>query len=77
MTNRHVPLIFGIVAIGGAVALAVSGFGWWKYLIGTLLLASGWASLKTAWSATDQEIEELTTNTPASEETKKRFMDRI
>lgn len=37
----------------------------------------GWASLKTTFSASDKEIEELTGTGPMSEETRKKFEDRI
>ena len=47
-SNRHVPLITGIVSIGLAAWLMLSFSGWWRYVPGTLLLAFGWVSLKTA-----------------------------
>jgi len=77
-SNRHVPIITGIVAMAGGTALALTGFDWWKYLVGGFLLWFGWASFKTGISATDQEIEELTDlDTPVSEETSRRFKDRL
>ena len=76
-TNRHVPLITGIVAIGLAAWLLLSFSGWWRYILGTLLLAFGWVSLKTALFASMQELEELTATGPMSEETRRKLQDRL
>lgn len=76
-SNRHVPLIYGIVAICIGVWLAVAFSGWWKYLVGGLLLWFGWASLKTGLFATDRELEELTGARPMSKKTEERFKDRL
>ena len=76
-TNRHVPLIMGVAALGFAIWLIVGFSGWWKYIPGVFLLMFGWASLKTALFASNQEISELTRSEPMSEETKKKFEDRI
>jgi len=76
--NRHVPIITGVVAIAVGFAIGLADFGWWKYVVGAVFLWFGWASLKTGISATDQEIEELTDlNKPMSDETSKRFKDRL
>ncbi len=75
--NRHVPLIMGIVALGLAAWLALGFSGWWRYIPATLLLAFGWVSLKTALFASDQELKELTGTGPMSEETRKKFQDRL
>ena len=77
MGNRHVPFICGIVSIGLAAWLTFSFEGWWRFLIGTFLLAFGWVSLKTAIWATDTEISELTTPGPVSRKTKERFDRRF
>lgn len=77
MSKRYVPAIWGVVSIGVAVWLAFSFTGWWKIIPGTLLLAFGWMSLKTAFSATDREIEELTGQAPISEKTKERLKNRL
>lgn len=76
-SNRHVPLITGVVAIGVALWLIFAFSGWWKYVVGGLLLWFGWASLKTGVSATDREIEELTGPGPMSKKTEERFKDRL
>ena len=76
-TNRHVPLIMGLAALGFAIWLIVEFSGWWKYIPGAFLLMFGWASLKTALLASDKEISELTGNEPMSEETKKKFEDNV
>lgn len=75
--NRHVPLIMGVVSIGIAIWLILGFSGWWRYIPATLLLMFGWPSLKTAFSASDKEIEELTGTAPVSEETRKKLEDRI
>lgn len=75
--NRHVPLITGVVALGLAVWLVLGFSGWWRYIPSTLLLAFGWVSLKTALIASDQELKELTGTAPMSEETSKKFQDRL
>lgn len=76
-SNRHVPLITGIVALGLAAWLVLGFSGWWRYIPGTLLLAFGWVSLKTALFASNQELKEMTGTGPMSEETRKKFEDRL
>jgi hypothetical protein len=76
-SNRHVPFITGVVALGLAAWLALGSSGWWRYIPGTLLLAFGWASLKTALFASNRELKELTGTGPVSEETRKKFKDRL
>jgi len=75
--NRHVPFITGVVALGFAVWLLLGFSGWWRYIPGTLLLAFGWVSLKTALFASNQELKELTGTGLMSEETKKKLQDRL
>ena len=77
MSNRHVPLITGIVALALAGWLVFGFAGWWKYFPAGLLLAFGWASLKTGLFAPGKEIQELTGPDPMSEETKRNFQDRL
>ena len=43
----------------------------------TLLLAFGWLSLKTALFASHQEFKELTGTDILTEETRKKFGDRL
>lgn len=76
-SNRLVPLIMGILSIGIALWLIINFSDWWKFIPAVLLLAFGWPSLKTAIFATDREIKELTGEDPMSEETEKKFKDRI
>jgi len=76
-SNRHVPLITGIVALGLAAWLMLGFSGWWRYIPGTLLLAFGWVSLKTALFASNQELKELTGADPMSDETRKKLEDRL
>lgn len=76
-TNRHVPLIMGVASLAFATWLIVGFAGWWKYIPGGFFLLFGWASLKTALFSSNQEISELTGSEPMSEETKKKFKNRI
>lgn len=76
-TNRHVPLITGIVATGLAAWFVLGFSGWWRYIPDILFLAFGWASLKTGLFASKQELEELTGTGPISEETRQKFKDRL
>ena len=76
-SNRHVPLIIGLFSIGIALWLIIYFSGWWKFIPAVLLLAFGWPSIKTAISASDKEIRELTGEDPVSEETQKKFRDRV
>ena len=76
-SNRHVPLITGVVAIGLAAWLVLGFSGWWRYIPGTLLLAFGWVSIKTAIFASPKELEELTGEGNVSEDTKRKLQDRL
>ena len=51
--------------------------GWWTYIVGGILLMLAWVSLKTGLFASQKEIKELTESGPVSEETKKKFQDRV
>jgi hypothetical protein len=77
MPNRHVPLIIGVLCVAIAIWLLVGLTGWWRYIPGTLLLAFGWMSFKTAFFASDQELKEMTGTGPISDETRKNFQDRL
>ena len=77
-TNRHVPLIMGVLCCGGAFAILIFYHSVYAILGACVLLLFGWPSLKTAFMASDQEIDELTnTDSPMSKETKEKFEDRI
>lgn len=67
----------GILAIGIAVWLIVGLVAWWRFIPAVLLLMFGLPSLKTAVFASDQEIKELTGERPLSDDTRKKFDDRI
>lgn len=75
--NRHVPIILGVVSIAGALFFILYFSGWWKFIPATLLLMFGWPSLKTGLFASNEEITELTGDAPMSEETERKFKDRI
>ena len=77
-SNRHVPLIMGLLCLGLALWLVLGFSGWWvTSSLAVLPLWFGWASLKTAFRTTDREIEELTGVQPMSEDTGRRFKDRL
>jgi len=76
-SNRHVPLITGLVAVSLALWLILGFSSWWRYIPGTILLVYGWMSLKSALFASDKEIKELTGAGPISKDTRKKFQDRI
>ena len=73
--NRHVPWIMGLASLAMAVWL-FSFMNWWQFLVGLLFLSFGWASVKTALFASDEEIHELTGGEMSSE-TKRKLMDRL
>lgn len=76
-TNRYIPAITAVVAFGLALWLATGEFGWLKLILGALLFALGWFSIKVALFASNQEISELTGSAPMSEETKSKYRDLI
>ena len=76
-SNRHVPIIYGVLSLTGALFFIFYFSGWWKYLPAALLLMFGWGSLKTGMSASDQQIHELTGDAPMSEDTERKFKDRL
>ena len=77
MSNRHVPLIWGIACLGLAAYLFLRVRGTWTYLVGPVLIMFGVGSLRTAFSATDKEIRELTTEEPVSPDTERKLRDRF
>lgn len=76
-SNRHVPIIWGLVSLIAAIFIVVKFIGWWTYIVGGILLMMALGSLKTGFFASDKEITELTEPGPVSEETKKSFQDRL
>ena len=46
-SNRHVPIIWGLVSLIAAIFIVVTFDGWWTYLVGGFLLMVAWGSLKT------------------------------
>lgn len=76
-TNRHVPWIMGLVALGLAIWIVIYFTGWWTYLLGAVLLIFGLGSLKTALHASDQEVAELTGSHPMSQETRGELEDQL
>jgi hypothetical protein len=74
MSNRHVPLITGVVALVAGIGLSV--WSLWLTIPGALLLWFGWVSIKTGLGASDEEIAELTGQSSMSETTKQKFSDR-
>jgi hypothetical protein len=77
-SNRHVPLIVGIASVLLAAYLAISIGGLFGITGATVLLAFGVASVKTAFRASDAEIQELTDpNRRLSEDTARKLQDRI
>lgn len=75
--RRDVPFITGLVAIGLAVWLVLGGLSWLRSFFAAVLIMFGWAALKTAFQASDREIDELTGARPMSEDTAERFKDRL
>lgn len=75
--HRYVPIIFGLVFIAAGVFLAIGVGKWWSILLGALCLMFGWPSLKTGLFASPKEIAEMTNGGPASEETDRKFRDRL
>lgn len=76
-SNRHVPIILGVLSIASALFFIFYFSGWWKFIPAALLFMFGWPSLKTGLFASSQEIAELTGEAPVSEETERKFKDRI
>jgi hypothetical protein len=77
MNRRLVPLITGVVIVAIAIGVVVLFDGIWTYLVGGLLLAFGWPSIRTAFLASNKEIDELTGVRPMSEDTKQKLRDRL
>jgi hypothetical protein len=65
----------GALALASYLAIGVGGI--WGIAGAALLAAFGAPSLKTALFASDREIREMTGDAPLSEETKRKFEDRL
>jgi hypothetical protein len=72
-SNRHVPLIMGILQVSFSFFLVFSFSGWWKYIPASFILYTGIVSLKAALFASDKLIEEFTTPVQVSEESDDEF----
>src|SRR5205823_2234154 len=73
---RYVPLIWGLLFVGIAIGLVIWVSGWWRYIPSAILLWLGWQSAKTTLFASDNEIKELTSKGPLSDETMRKFRER-
>ena len=76
-SNRYVPVMFGAVCGVLAVFVFYEFSGMWSYIVAGFLLVLALASMKTGLFASDREIRELTESGPVSEDTKKKFQDRL
>lgn len=76
-SNRHVPIIYGIVFLVLAAYLVIWVGGFIAIIGAAACTLFGWASLKTGLFATNHEIEELTGVRELSDETTKKFQDRV
>ncbi len=77
MTNRHVPIITGVVGLGIGAGLVFGLGSWWAWLLGVPIAIFGWMSLNMGLSATDDEVAAMTSMEPMSAELKSRVQDRI
>lgn len=76
-SDRHVPLILGVASAAAAMFIIFKYDGWWTVAVGMVLLVFGIPSIRTGLFATSREIDELTGKAPVSEETTRRFQDRL
>ncbi len=77
MTNRHVPIIYGVVCFGIGLTLTVGINSWWAWLIGMPIGVFGLMSLKLGFSASDDEVAAMTRFEPMSKAMKHRILDRL
>ena len=77
MSTRHVPFITGVACLAIAAFLLFSIHRTWTYFVGLLLILFGIGSIRTAISATDDEIRQLTTSDPMSDETERKLRERF
>ena len=76
-SKRYVPLISGTICVIVALLIFYRFSGLWTYVVAGLLISLAWASIKTGLFSSDKEIRELTEPGPVSEDTKKKFQDRL
>jgi hypothetical protein len=76
-SRRYVPAIWGVVYVATALFFYLRTESWRTPIVGGILFVLGWVSLKTALFASSKEISELTSPGPISEDTKRKFQDRI
>lgn len=77
MTNRHVPVIYGVVFLGIGAALILGVGSWWAWIIGMPIGIFGWMSLKLGFSASDDEVAAMTSMDPMSKKVKERIQDHL
>jgi hypothetical protein len=75
--KRYVPLMSGTICVIVALFISYKFTGLWTYIVIGLLLLLGWGSIKTGLFASNKEIRELTEPAAVSEDTKKKFQDRL
>jgi len=76
--GRHIPLISGVLSFTAAVALVlIVRPPWLVAILATPFLIFGVMSFRTALSASQREISELTGMAPVTEETLKKLEDRF
>jgi hypothetical protein len=76
-SRRYVPVISGAICVIIALFIFYKFSGLWTYIVAGLLLMLAWGSIKTGLFASDKEIRELTEPGPVSEDTKKKFQDKL
>ena len=76
-SRRNVPVIFGVLCLIGAAFFVFLLPSLWTIIAGGFLLLLGLMSIKTGLFASDKEIREFTEPGPVSEDTKKKFKDRL
>ena len=76
-TKRYVPVIWGAVYLLVALVILIKFSGLWTYIVGGVLFMLAWVSIKTGVFASKKEIRELTEPGPVSEDTKRKFEDRL
>lgn len=72
-SNRHVPIIMGIIGLTFAFCIIIKFNGWWPYTVGGILAMFGCGLIKTGIFASEKEIIELTEPGPKWNGTKERF----